>query len=160
MNATAQTSRLNRDIVLDRPGPAQPAGLRITRLEKHFDGNHVLRGLDLDIEPGSFVAIIGKSGCGKSTLLRILMGLEQQTSGGMQFHDGRGEAMTPSARIVFQEPRLLPWSTVIDNVAIGLNGKGEPEEIKARARQALKEVQLATGGAGARAGQPARLSGA
>jgi sulfonate transport system ATP-binding protein len=115
----------------------------------------VLRGVDLDIEPGSFVAIIGKSGCGKSTLLRILMGLEEPSAGRLDFVDRSGATVSPNARIVFQEPRLLPWRTVLENVVVGLGAKGGFDGSEVLALQALKAVQLAE-----KAGDwPSRLSG-
>jgi sulfonate transport system ATP-binding protein len=133
----------------------KPAALRLRGLEKEFAGNRVLRGVDLDIPAGQFVAIVGKSGCGKSTLLRILMGLEQKSGGTIEFLDDAGNGTQPNSRIVFQEPRLLPWSNVAGNVAVGL-GDGVPaDEARARARAALKEVQLAE-----KSGEwPSRLSG-
>ena len=121
---------------------APAAGLRLSRIEKSFDNNRVLRGIDLDIEPGSFVAIIGKSGCGKSTLLRILMGLDQPTSGRLEFHGASGGPITPQARIVFQEPRLLPWATALDNVIVGLGGVERDSTTRARAVEALENVEL------------------
>jgi sulfonate transport system ATP-binding protein len=131
------------------------AGLRLTGVEKSFGANRVLRGIDLEIEPGSFVAIIGKSGCGKSTLLRILMGLEEQSSGHIDFVDRSGRAIEPNARIVFQEPRLLPWRTVLENVVVGLGANSGSEGSDLQALQALKAVQLSE-----KAGDwPSRLSG-
>jgi sulfonate transport system ATP-binding protein len=118
------------------------AGLNLSRVEKSFGSNRVLRGIDLEIEPGSFVAIIGKSGCGKSTLLRILLGLDTPTSGRLEFHDGEGTPAAPDARIVFQEPRLLPWASVLDNVIVGLGGDHHKDDARERARQALHAVEL------------------
>jgi sulfonate transport system ATP-binding protein len=121
----------------------KPAALRLRGLEKEFDGNRVLRGVDLDVPAGQFVAIVGKSGCGKSTLLRILMGLEQKSAGTIEFLDETGNDTELNSRIVFQEPRLLPWSDVAGNVAVGL-GDGVPaDQARARAREALQDVQLA-----------------
>jgi sulfonate transport system ATP-binding protein len=121
----------------------KPVNLRLRGVEKEFDGNRVLRGVDLDIPAGQFVAVVGKSGCGKSTLLRMLMGLEQKSAGTIEFLDGSGNNAQPNSRIVFQEPRLLPWSDIAGNVAVGL-GEGIPaDEARGRARAALKEVQLA-----------------
>ena len=132
-----------------------PAGIRIRSLEKNFGGNRVLRGINLDIPAGQFVAVIGKSGCGKSTLLRILMGLEASTSGSIAFTRGGRADAAPNARIVFQEPRLLPWLTVADNVAVGL-GDGVPRlAAETKAATALQEVQLADKAAE----WPSRLSG-
>ena len=121
----------------------KPVSLRLRGIEKDFGGNKVLRGIDLDIPAGQFIAIVGKSGCGKSTLLRILMGLEEKSGGTIDFHNEEGRDAQPNSRIVFQEPRLLPWLDVSGNVAVGL-GDGVPaNESRVRARSALKEVQLA-----------------
>ena len=134
---------------------APAAGIRLSRIEKSFGSNRVLRGIDLDIAPGSFVAIIGKSGCGKSTLLRILMGLDAPTAGRLEFHGAAGGPITPEARIVFQEPRLLPWANVLDNVIVGLNASSRDRDARTRALRTLDEVQLT-----AKAGEwPSRLSG-
>ena len=93
----------------------------IRRLRKSFGDNQVLRGIDLDIRAGEFVAIVGRSGCGKSTLLRLLLGLEQPSEG--EFHFGGRidqTAHSGAIRIMFQEPRLLPWASVLANVEVGL----------------------------------------
>ncbi|SFB39481.1 sulfonate transport system ATP-binding protein [Rhizobium sp. NFR07] len=135
-------------------GP-QPAGLRLRGIEKRFGDNHVLKGIDLEVPVGQFVAIVGKSGCGKSTLLRLLVGLDEPTAGEISFLGDDGTAVEPNARIVFQEPRLLPWFSVADNVAVGLGG-GVPKETGRReAKRALAAVQLAE-----KAGDwPSKLSG-
>ncbi|MFC7737053.1 ABC transporter ATP-binding protein [Roseomonas sp. GCM10028921] len=113
-------------------------------LTRRFGSNTVLHGLDLNLEPGSFTALLGRSGSGKTTLLRTLAGLD--------LVPGDAEIRLPEAvAAVFQEPRLLPWKRVWNNVALGLPGR----EVKARAERALSEVGLARH----RDAWPATLSG-
>jgi sulfonate transport system ATP-binding protein len=141
--------------------PAQPPkaavrgglGIRLSGLSKSFGDVPVLKAIDLDVPAGQFLTIVGKSGCGKSTLLRLLVGLDEPTAGTISFTDSAGEPVKANSRIVFQEPRLLPWASVRDNVAVGLNGT--PGDPRGRSLAALAEVQLEE-----RAGEwPARLSG-
>src|SRR6478672_9644767 len=79
-----------------------------------------LDGISLAVAPGEIVAVVGGSGCGKSTLLRLVSGLDNPTQGAVAL-DG-DTILTPHERIgiVFQEPRLLPWLSVADNVGFGL----------------------------------------
>ncbi|MBV9577992.1 MAG: ABC transporter ATP-binding protein [Chloroflexi bacterium] len=82
----------------------------------------VLRGVNLRVEPSEFVSILGPSGGGKSTLLKILAGLEPPTDGRFELVGAEGQL--PTVRIMFQEDRLLPWLSTLDNVAIGLQPHG------------------------------------
>ena len=101
---------------------SQPQGVRleVRGVDKRYGARSVLHKADLVIEPGEFVAIVGRSGCGKSTLLRLVAGLES-VSGGTIRIDGEGvSGLSDSTRIMFQDSRLLPWKRVADNVALGL----------------------------------------
>jgi sulfonate transport system ATP-binding protein len=99
-------------------------------LSRAFGSRQVLDGVDLDIAPGEFVAMLGVSGTGKSTLLRALAGLDREVT---------GELSVPGpVAVAFQEPRLLPWRRVLANVALGLR----VPEAGAMAGRALKEVGL------------------
>jgi len=140
-----------RESIAPRTGVA----LRISGLEKQFGATQVLKGIDLDVPAGQFLAIVGKSGCGKSTLLRLLVGLDQPTAGSIEFTHPDGSTTATNSRIVFQEPRLLPWANVVENVAVGLGRTAKDPAIRQKALAALTEVQLDE-----KAGEwPSRLSG-
>ena len=134
------------------PGTASSGlGVHLEGLGKRFGERVVLRDVGLAIAPGDFVAIVGRSGCGKSTLLRLLAGLETPSAGAVRLEIGGVPAARDDVRIMFQEARLLPWRTVLQNVQLGLDSV----DAKARALQALAQVGLAD-----RAGEwPATLSG-
>lgn len=129
-----------------------PTGLRVELrgLSKHYGPREVLRDNHLVIEPGEFVAIVGRSGCGKSTLLRLVAGLEPATRGELRLDGTPVAGLHADTRIMFQDARLLPWRRVIDNVALGL-----PPSRLQDAQAVLSQVGL-----GDRAADwPARLSG-
>ena len=136
--------RLERRIAEPAPAPAKATGgarLRLRGIEKRFGEKRVVTNLDLDIAPGEFVAIVGRSGCGKSTLLRLALGLESADSGGVDVLAEAG-APAPTSRLMFQEPRLLPWQSVLQNVALGVPREVPAAERLDRARRALTEVGL------------------
>src|SRR4051794_16296821 len=87
----------------------------------------VLQGVELEAAPGEFVAVLGASGCGKSTLLRLVAGLDIATAGEIRIGGRRGTDCDPRCAIVFQEPRLLPWKSVAQNVALGARGVPDAE---------------------------------
>ncbi|SFN37485.1 sulfonate transport system ATP-binding protein [Bradyrhizobium sp. Rc3b] len=119
--------------------------LSIRGLRKSFGSNEVLRGIDLHIPAGQFVAIVGKSGCGKSTLLRLIAGLDKIDAGSISFgQDTQPKDIQPEdIRVMFQEPRLLPWARVLGNVEVGLGRDRTSADAHARAEKALAEVGLA-----------------
>jgi sulfonate transport system ATP-binding protein len=133
-------------------GARRGLSLTIRGLRKSFGDNAVLRGIDLHVPAGQFVAIVGRSGCGKSTLLRLIAGLEKPDGGAISFGE---EAHREDIRVMFQEPRLLPWSRVLGNVEVGLGRDRTSTDAKARAAQALVEVGLDS----KRDQWPAELSG-
>ncbi|WP_019833575.1 ABC transporter ATP-binding protein [Sphingomonas sp. PR090111-T3T-6A] len=109
------------------------AAVRVRGLARRYTLKGVLNGVDLDVAPGEFVALLGRSGSGKSTLLRALAGLDHEA-------EGTGEIVVPErTSVVFQDARLLPWMRLIDNVVLGLGGR----EARAQGQRALAEVGLA-----------------
>ncbi|HHZ9598814.1 TPA: aliphatic sulfonates ABC transporter ATP-binding protein [Escherichia coli] len=124
--------------------------LLLNAVSKHYAENIVLNQLDLHIPAGQFVAVVGRSGGGKSTLLRLLAGLETPTAGDVLAGTTPLAEIQDDTRMMFQDARLLPWKSVIDNVGLGLKGQWRDA-----ARQALAAVGLEN-----RAGEwPAALSG-
>lgn len=125
--------------------------VRLRGAGRSFGAAEVLRGIDLDVAPGEFAALLGRSGCGKTTLLRLLAGLDAGATGDLR--SGRAPA------VVFQDPRLFPWRSAVANVALGLRdgegGEGGEGSAKQRAAAALAEVGLA----GREDAWPRQLSG-
>jgi sulfonate transport system ATP-binding protein len=119
------------------PKPPCGASVVLAGLGKSFGERRVLDDIQLAIPPGEFVAIVGRSGSGKSTLLRLLCGLEEPTHGSAQVIDADGRDARAQVRVVFQEPRLLPWKSLLANVGIGSRGVNDE-----RARRVLRAVGL------------------
>ncbi|MCZ4432909.1 ABC transporter ATP-binding protein [Agrobacterium sp. SOY23] len=116
--------------------------LSLNGLSKTYgNGVQALGGFTLDVPRGEILVVIGGSGCGKSTLLRLISGLERPSRGTVVIN---GETVTephPLINLIFQEPRLLPWLTVRDNIAFGLADLPAPERDR-RIRLALGQVHL------------------
>ncbi len=117
--------------------------LEIKTVSKTYaNGVNALERMSLTVAAGEIVAIVGGSGCGKSTLLRIISGLDQ-TSGGHVDVDGvRITAPHPAVGLIFQEPRLLPWLSVAQNVAFGIESLPRAEK-EGRVTAVLAKVGLA-----------------
>ena len=113
-------------------------GVEVRGVRRDFGGGVIaLDGIDLNVAPGEFVAILGPSGCGKSTLLRIIANLDAPTAGEVRAaHGGR-------IAYVFQDAHLLPWRNVLRNVALPLELRGTPRAGRvARATSAIEAVGL------------------
>jgi sulfonate transport system ATP-binding protein len=124
--------------------------LQLQSLTKRYGERTVLHNTQLTIEPGQFVAIVGRSGCGKSTLLRLVAGLEAASGGSLQLDAQAIDGIREDTRIMFQDARLLPWRKVIDNVLIGL-----PKSAREQGEKVLAQVGLAD----RQKDWPAKLSG-
>jgi len=133
---------------LQAPRRGEP--LLIDGLSKSFGEREVLRSTQLAVQPGQFIAIVGRSGCGKSTLLRLVAGLERASSGRIEIDGKTLTGLSEGTRIMFQDARLLPWKRVIYNVALGLPKNRRDDALKVLAQVGLED----------RANDwPARLSG-
>ena len=96
--------------------------LRIENVSKRFaNGFIALDNLNLTVDQGEIISLVGTSGCGKSTLLRIISGLEYPTVGEVFIDDEAIHSPHPKIGLIFQEPRLMPWLTVRENVEFGLD---------------------------------------
>ena len=88
------------------------AVVQIQNVEKRYGEHQVLKSVNFDIQAGEFVAFVGESGGGKSTLLRLIAGLESVSSGQLLMNGQALTGLNKSARVMFQDDRLLPWLTV------------------------------------------------
>jgi len=139
--------------------PGAPA-IRLRRLSKTYPGPSegddlvALQNVELDVQQGEVLAVVGASGCGKSTLLRIIAGLERQHSGSVEVAGAPVSGPGRDRGVVFQEHRLLPWLTVEDNVAFAVPHL----ELGERRRTVADHVAL-VGLQGFERSYPAQLSG-
>ena len=131
-------------------------GIRADRLSVRFPGRTALEDCSLDVEAGSFTVVIGPNGCGKSTLLRVVAGLLPASAGSVQVGGTAPRAGDGRVGLAFQQPRLVPWRSTLDNVALPLEvvGVGVGQR-RSTAEAALERVGLA----GAGALRPRELSG-
>lgn len=121
-------------------------GVSLEGIDLSFGKTHVLKGIDLQIEPGEFFAFLGPSGCGKTTLLRLIAGFESAQAGRVIIGDQEVSHLPPWRRklgMVFQSYALWPHMTVRKNVAFGLEERRVPRnEVKERVEKALNLVGL------------------
>jgi sulfonate transport system ATP-binding protein len=133
--------------------------LSISRLAKQFTIDtgtvQALTDINLRVEPGEFISIVGASGCGKSTLLRIIVGLDSESSGEVLLGDQPIRKPGVERGMVFQEARLLPWLTVSDNIAFGCRSETVSAE---RSRLVREHIEL-VGLVGFEKAYPHQLSG-
>jgi sulfonate transport system ATP-binding protein len=115
--------------------------LRIDRVSKRFDAVDALDEVDLTVDRGEIVGLVGTSGCGKSTLLRIIGGLETPTLGEVALDGSPVTGPRPEVGFVFQEPRLMPWLTLRGNAEFGL-ARRPRDERRALAAAAIHRVGL------------------
>ena len=129
--------------------------LRIDRVGKVYpDGTQALSHIALDVLRGEILVLLGASGCGKTSLLRIIAGLESASTGSVALDGHRIDAPHVEIGLVFQEPRLLPWLSVAENVGFGLRGQSHAE------RDAkVGAIRARVGLAGQRGKLPRDLSG-
>ncbi len=118
--------------------------VNIVAVSKKFgDGPPILESVDLQTQPGDFVAVIGPSGCGKSTLLRLIAGLTPITSGEITIGGEPAGSEGPELAFVFQEPTLLPWARVAANVELPLKLRGvSDQDARQAVTQCLRQVRL------------------
>jgi len=137
--------------------------INIRSLSKSYAGPegkiiHALRDCSLDITSGSFTVFIGKSGSGKTTLLKLIAGLEQPDSGIVEFSAEQDGGTLPKLGFMFQDPRLLPWLTVEQNLALAFPPTKSKAE-KAAVRNEIMRILSLTGISDRAASLPHELSG-
>ncbi len=115
--------------------------LSVENVSRTFDnGNTAFQPLSFTAERGEIIGVLGTSGCGKSTLLRAVAGLDTGYDGTVRVDGEAVRGISEEVGVIFQESRLMPWLTVMDNVSFGLRGRAE--EIRSRAQEFIDLVGL------------------
>jgi len=120
------------------------AHIRIDAVTHRYRGgkSNALEKISITVDPGETVALVGRSGCGKSTLLHIIAGLVSPTAGAVHIDGLHVQAPSPKWVMMFQQPSLLPWMTVAQNVGLGLMFNKRRAEAPKRVAELLSLVQL------------------
>ena len=122
------------------------ADIKLSNVNKYFDGTHVIKDVSLAIPKGAFTVLVGPSGCGKSTLLRMIAGLEDIDAGAIEINGRNVADVDPKDRdvaMVFQSYALFPHMTVFENMAFGLTLNKRPKkEIEVRVLEAAKILKI------------------
>ncbi len=122
------------------------ADVAIKEVHKHYGAVEALKGIDIEIDTGEFVALVGPSGCGKTTLLRMIAGLEDITAGDIEIAGRVVNDLQPKARdiaMVFQNYALYPHMKVKDNMSFSMQLAGAPkDEIKQKVEEAARILNL------------------
>ena len=117
--------------------------IRLDRVTKTFGDYTAVRNIGLEVRAGAFVSLVGPSGCGKSTLLNLAAGLTDSTEGSVSIFGERLNGLNRRAAYMFQQDALLPWETVLGNVALGLRFRGEDaRQAEHQARDWIARVGL------------------
>lgn len=114
--------------------------IEVQNVSRTFKGDPAVQRVSFEAEEGEIVGLLGTSGCGKSTILRAISGLDTGYTGTVAIKGEARRGTSEDLGIIFQEPRLMPWLTVLDNVCFGL--KGKTAENKQKARKLLSVVGL------------------
>ncbi len=134
------------------------AYLELNNVSKSFGGSQVLKDVNLSVEKGEFVAIVGFSGAGKTTLISLIAGLLKPTNGSLKLNDQEIAGPGPDRGIVFQNYSLLPWLTVFENILLAaesVNPGWTSEQLKTHVEKYIAMVNLTP----AREKKPGELSG-